>query len=193
MAVYVYKHGDANALQAERIGLFGAHIDDVESERHRLVNAGMNAALKREADAREVTKQLAQARSNRLPAEFVSRLMAGGFYEAQVAEEPSGLAMRAPAGEGTPNFIVDAKKVADTDELITIAVGHTDDPVFSPHFIEQVITHRAVQYEPFLADRTLQFRSHQSFGRIGVNGYEPVLSVLGEEHAVVQAVAASAS
>jgi hypothetical protein len=189
MAVYVYKPGNANALRAERLGLFGINEGDAESERHRLVNAGMNATLKREAVTREVTELLARSRNDKLPVEFVSRLMVKGFYEAPVAEDPSGLGMRAVADEGRSRFTVDTEKATGVDELVAVAGGRQADPdTFNSNFMRQVITHSAVQYQLYLDSEGFRFREHSSFGFMGANSYEPFVTVLNEEHPVTQAV-----
>lgn len=182
MAIYIYGEGNPDELRAESVGLFGRNIGDVEKERHRLVNAGMNAALRREGSAREVARQLGSAANYRLPIEFVSRMLDPQYYAAPVMHARTGLAMYAPRGEDTPNFEILSEEVEDLEERI--------DPAEFTHLaLHRTITHDALQYELTVSDdRGLGVRAHESFGFMGVNGYEPVVTVLHPDHPLRQRI-----
>lgn len=174
-------------MQSETIGLAGKRRD-ADSERHALLNKGMNAVSRGEMSSKEVSQQLARADIGRLPVELVSRLLDPDYYDTAVMNSRNGLAMYAPRGEGTPNFDLLSEEVEDVEELV--ADGGMDPDTYENLPVRGAITHDALQLEPYL-DRgeRLRTRAHNSFGYTveGV-GYVPVVTVLSPEHPVRQLI-----
>lgn len=188
MAIYVYTPGNRATLQAETIGLVGASVKDVESERHALLNAGMNAVSRGEVHTKEVSGQLAQADPRRLPVELMSRLLDPEHYITPIMNNAKiGLAMYAPAEEGTPNFDLLSEEVEDVEELI--AEDRLDRETFMHLPVREAITHDALQLEPYVNDNEqLKVRTHNSFGYLVEGIYLPVVTVLSGDHPVRQLI-----
>lgn len=181
MAIYEYNPGNRLALQAESIALRGADLKDIERERHLLINAGMNAALRQQANQKEVTRQLSRAEPKRLPVELVSRLMDPEYYTAPVINHNSGLAMYAPRQEGKPNFALLSEVVENIEERV-------DSDTFEHLASRDEITHDALQFEPYITGGQLKVRAHDSFGYMAGRTYIPVVTVLNGEHPVRQLI-----
>lgn len=181
MALYEYTPGDPGRMRPDNIGLVGKP-KDVASERHALINAGMNAALRGEAHSKEVAHQLAKADVKRLPLELMSRLLDPEHYDATVMNRANGLAMYAPRIEGKPKFVLLSDEVDDVEDLV--AEGRMDRDTLDHLPVKDAITHDALQLEPYLDDYDrLQARAHDSFGYMvqGI-GYVPVVTVLSPDH-----------
>lgn len=190
MAFYVYSPGNPRALEPETIGLTGASLGDIESERHLLLNAGMNAISRGEARRQEVTQQLAKADYQRLPVELVSRLMDPDYYTAPIMHAGTGLAMYAPRKAGSPNFALLTEAVEDIDELVT--EGRMDSDTLEHLSLRKAITHDALQHQEIEYWQNGRKRrttlAHDSFGRLINGAYIPIVTVLNRQHPVVQLV-----
>jgi hypothetical protein len=187
MAIYVYTPGNRATLQAETIGLVGASVGDVESERHALLNAGMNAVSRGKVHNKEVSGQLDKADPRRLPVELMSRLLDPEHYTTPVMNAKIGLAMYAPTEEGTANFALLSEEVEDVEELI--AEDRLDRETFMHLPVREAITHDALQLELYVNDNEqLKVREHNSLGYLVEGVYLPVVTVLSGDHPVRQLI-----
>lgn len=188
MAIYYYSPGNRAELHPESVSLIGATRRDIESERHRLINAGMNAVNRGEAHTKEITGQLSRADHKRLPVELVGRLIDPDYYEAQVTNA-QGLAMYAPRTEGQPNFALLSEEVEDVEELI--AEERMDRQTFLNLVVRDAITHDALQHEFYETGGfhpELRARAHDTFGYYVGEQFVPVVTVLNREHPVRQLI-----
>lgn len=188
MAYYLYT--PESSAGPETIGLEGGSWTDVESERHKLVNQAMNAALRREGES-SVAVELHRADHERLPIGFVSRLINPDYYDTQIMEAGTGLAMYAPTDieEGSPHFALLLDEIDDPESLLEMGEDGLDPDTFEHLGRKDELTHSALQFEPVRHDGTVNLRAHNSFGYIGTGGsYQPVVTVLSPDHPIRQAI-----